>query len=99
MDLDIPQNYWEAQLFHFRKEAQLFHFRKFVNAHTGEPRVYTHFPYAGANPRQSGLPTALDQTSLFWKLAVAAKGYLPAVQTSLASQHTLMLHCQDTAAR
>lgn len=47
MDLDIPQNYWEAQLFHFRKEAQLFHFRKFVNAHTGELRVYTHFPYAG----------------------------------------------------
>lgn len=50
------------------------------------------------NPRQGGFHIDLDQTSVFWRLA-AAEGYLPAFQRSLSSQHTLILHCQGTAAR
>lgn len=52
----------------------------------------------GTNPGQAGLPTGLDQNSMLWKPA-AAEGYLPAFQKSLASQHSLVLHFQDTAAR
>lgn len=51
------------------------------------------------NPRQGGLHTDLDQTSIFWRLVAAAEGYLPAFQRSLYSHRTLTLHYQDTAAR
>lgn len=88
VDLSIPQNYWKTQLFHFRK---------FIDAHKNQG--YTHISLKpGTNPRQSGLPTALNQTSIFWKLA-AAEGDLPAFQKFLTSQHILVLHFQDTAAR
>lgn len=45
---------------------------------------YTHISLTpGTNPGHGALPTALDQTRMFWKLA-AAKGYLQAFQKSLA---------------
>lgn len=67
---------------------------------THKDQGHTHISLTpGTNPRQGGLPTALDQTSMFWKLAAAAEGDLPSFQKSLSSQHILMLHFQDTAAR
>lgn len=48
------------------------------------------------NPRQGGLHTDLDQTSIFWRLVAAAEGYLPAFQRSLFSSHphiALSGHC------
>lgn len=71
-----------------------------VGRSTHQDQGYMYFALMPeTNPRQGGLYTDLDQTSMFSRLVAAAEGYPPAFQRSLSSLPILILHCQDTAAR